>query len=259
MAEHSSPDLTEAISKQGRNFHSNLNELEEQLSPAIGIKSMTLEPAIVRNLSEKLILRKDSVPDKHLHDQSKKSVDPATSLSSATYDEKLPYLSRRKSLVFQAYACRPVKRLSKARFPDEFPALETVKRKLSLSPPLCSRDFIVSEHSEYAAVLMRLPPVEYLHRCMPVSYYLKAFPSATEDHLNMFPYQHCAFSLCPVLQPSHYQCMRESTHFCELSTKPHPPSSSFKSYPITKTVRKTPHKLIPIHNLSIKGIPKVRS
>ena len=262
MAEKCSPDLTEATSKQGRSLPSRLSgELDEP--PVLDIKSMTLEPATERyQLGKSRKLSKDSEPDKHLCNKPKESISYATRTSSspATRADGVgrspyqldDYLARRKSS-----EGRLVKRPSLATFSDEFPALETMRRKLT--PPLHSRNFNSEQGREYAAVLMQLPPIEYLHQCMPVSYYLKTSPSAEENYLNKFQNVHFELSLHPVLQPSSCQSQRETKNYCEVSTKPHPPSSSSKSYPSTKIVKKTPRKPIPIRNLSIKGIPKVRN
>ena len=265
MADNSSSDLTEATSKQGRSFHSRLSgELKEP--PVLDIKSMTLEPALMRHQSWKSRkLSKDSEPDEHLCNKSKEFINHTTppsslpTMDSGKSEGKSPYqindyLSRRK--LSAAQAGRLVKGPSLATFSDDFPPLETMRHKLT--PPVCSR-FIKSEHAEYVPVLMQLPPAEYLHQCMPVSYYLKTSPSAVEDYLNKFQYLHYALSLHPVLQPSRFQRHKETKNCCELSTKVRPPSSSSKSYPTTKTVKKSPHKPIPIPMLSIKGFPKVRN
>ena len=252
MAEGPSPDMSEATllgKSRGKSSRGSLS-LAEQLSPAVlEIKSMTLVPTTMRHQSGNDGRQRDSEPDRH---QSK---------ASATAQDFRVDGSRSKSADIQT--CKLVKKLSQATFPDEFPELPSVKRKLSLciSPPLCNSPR--KNSAEWLPVTMQyvqlIPPPEYIHQCMPVSYRLKSSP-VTMDQLNVLKiFEDLRFPLSsrPVLQASRSsQSKRESTKRC---TRMQPLSSSLKSCPPTRIVPKTPRSLISIANLSIKGIPKVRS
>ena len=260
MAEGSPPDLLETT-LLGRSFRGSLG-LAEQLSPVLEIKPMALVPINTRHRSGKAErrqnLKRHREPDRYLNGQSKAS---ANSTCTAQDDSR-----SRKSPDMQS--CKLVKRLSQATFPDEFPELASVKRKLSLclSPPQCNTPQKNSAAepcaAEWLTITMQyaqlMPPPEYSHQCMPVSYRLKGSP-VTIDQLNVlkiFEDLRFALSSRPVLQVSHSsEIKRESTNCCTGMQR----LSSLKSRPPTRIVPKTPRRLTPIANLSVKGIPKVRS
>ena len=259
MAEGPSPDLSEAPLSINLDKSDTLS-LAEQLSPVLEIKAVPLVPTTIRQQSgkDRRQSKRDSEPDKCLNDQSK-----ATANSTAAQDFDVSR-SKSPSSVESARTGKLVKRLSQATFPDEFPELASVKRKLSLcclSTPLCN-----SPQKNAAPELLPgmqhapelMPPLEYIHQCMPVSYHLKRSP-VTIDQLSVlkiFEDLRIALSSRPVLQASRSgQSKRESANCCTRMQ----PLSSLESRPPTKIVPKTPRKPIPIANLSIKGIPKVRS
>ena len=254
MAEAPSLDLSEATLPDRR------SHLIEPLFPVLEIKPMTLVlPSTGKRRQsgkERRHLKRHSEP--YSNDQSKAS-ENFTRMYTAQDDD------RSKSPDMQS--CKLVKRLSPATFPDDFPELAPVKRKLSLclSPPLCNTPqknaaAEVCVPAEWVPITMQyaqlMPPPEYMHQCMPVSYRLKASP-VTTDQLNvikLFEDLRFALSSRPTLQVSHSK--RESTNCCTGMQR----FSSLKSRPPTRIVSKTPRTgLIPIANLSVKSIPKVRS
>lgn len=281
MAEGLSPDLMKKALKHptNNNLH-NSRELpeivstEEQLSPLLEIKSMhTLDPADTRRASSekgirKLKLKKNSEPDDKCLSKATSAIahqsrgqPPAQECLRRDHSGQ----SRSKPPVVQA--TKQVKKPSQATFLDDFPELAPVGRKLSasLSPPVLQQlhnRYSTSPNTDLLPFYMQhfMPPLEYLHRCMPVSYRLKGSPN-TKDQPNVSNYfqdSHFHFPLHSVLQPSPPQSKREITDYCEFRTKMQSRSSS-KGCIHTRMVKKTLHKLISIPSLPMKGIPKVRS
>lgn len=253
MAEGPPPDLSEATLPD-RSPRGSFG-LVAQLSPVLEIKSMALVSTTTRHQSgrERLNLKGHSEPDRYLNDRSKASAN-----STCTTQD---YSRNRKSPDMQS--CKLVKRLSQATFTDEILELASAKRKplLCLSLPLCCSPQ-KNPAAEWLPITMQcaqlMPPPEYIHQCMPVSYRLKRFP-VTIDQLNVLKiFENLRFGLPSrhVLQVSHCsENKRESTNRCTEMQR----LSSLKSRPPTRIVPKTPRRLIPVASLSVKGIPKVRS
>lgn len=203
---------------------------------------------------KKLKLRKDSGAHRYLNiNQSK--ISTGTNIASTQDCGQ----STSKSTTVQA--CKSVKKPAQATVSNEFPELAGVRRKLSisLSPPLNSHRS--NQDSELLPFYMQfMPPLEYLHRCMPVSYHLKASPVTISDPLVISRiYQD--LSTLPSSPVSYHQNKKEDAKHCtcESATRMQPPLSSSKGHPTMKTMKESSHKLLPVAYLAIKGIPKVRS
>jgi len=260
MAEFPPLYLPETTPKQRES--SRRLSLVEDLPPVLKIERMALlesEPTTAtRRLSAendiKLRRRKDSEPERLLHNES----NPATAQGHTK-----PKVNRSKPPTADSEECKLTRKISEATFPVHFPELTTFRCKFSKS-----HDQYISnemQNVELFSIMWQLqfmPPLEYLHQCMPVSYYLKGPPLTINDPSEAFQHRNCILPpLCqdhylhPVLPPPASCQTKRERQQCEFTTKMQTLSSS-KSYPTSKIVKKVPHKPIPINNLS-KGIPKV--
>ena len=250
-------DLNELTSRRGR--YGSLTDIIKyvQLSPMLEIKRLTLEPDAIHSRSgkySKLKIKKENERGRYLNNQSKATVYPAI-----VAERKENYL-RSKSPTILAGRLGMVKKPMEVIFPDKFPAVASTRSEHSPSPSTYSRNS--SQNSELLPVfyMQSMVPEKYLHKCMPIRYHLKNYSlsiNATGDQSKLFGGLHC---LHPVSQPSQSsQSKGTSKDNSEGIKKKCPPLSSSIRHPTTKILKKTPHKLIPIANLSIEGIPKVRS
>lgn len=249
-------DLNELTSKRGR--YGSLTDIIKyvQLSPMLEIKPMTLEPDAMHSRSgkySKLKIKKENERGRYLNNQSKATVYPAIDA-----EPKENYLRNKSPRTILASRLGMVKRPMEVIFPDKFPAVASTRSEHSPSPSTYSRNSSQTSESLPVFYMQSMVPEKYLHKCMPIRYHLKNYSiNATGDQSKMFGGLHC---LHPVSQPSQSsQSKGTSKDKSEVTKKYCPPLSSSIRYPTTKILKKTPHKLIPIANLSIKGIPKVRS
>ena len=259
MAECLPPGVSGTTANK-RNKSRSFSLLDRDISSVLEITSMPLlEPASTEKDKE-LKLRKDCEAENYSKNQNNASaVTPArrTPYSGRRYQSPPPHRNR-----LELAATARVKRLySQATISAEFPKLATTKHNFSSPFPT-----VLQSHGQNILYIHFMPALEYLHRCMPVSFYLKGSPNAAKDSLKASKvFQHTHFALpspCKERLPSRHSLQlsrrqRKREVRSELHKKMQTPSSPTKSHSTIKTVKKTPRKLIPIATLSVKGFPKV--